>query len=150
MPVEVDAFLCTLSRASEPIQAAVSKLGGVPVFLRETNWPTCEHCGSDMDFLGQISLKSPVRSTSLYEMAYLFMCPGKFDKRGWLECETWDPNAGANAVLLQRDSGGLIVPRRTPTYPDYVLTFRPPQSPQPAWAASTRSTGKQFRRQASN
>ena len=82
-----------------------------------------------MDFLDQMSLKSPMRFSSLYEMAYLFMCPGKFDERGWLECRTWDPSAGANVVLLQWGSGDLIIPPRAPTYPDYLVTFNHTREP---------------------
>lgn len=114
MTALVDTYLCGINRASEPIKAAVTKLGGVPVFLGEANWPTCEHCGTEMDFLAQISLESPTCFSTRFEMAYVFMCPGKLDERGWLECRTWDPHAGANAVILQESSGSLTAPRRCP------------------------------------
>jgi hypothetical protein len=82
-----------------------------------------------MDFLAQTSLRTPIHFATQYEMAYMFMCPGKFDERGWLDCRTWDPNAGANAVILQNSSGSLTVPCRLPAYPDYVITLRHAREP---------------------
>jgi hypothetical protein len=82
-----------------------------------------------MDFLAQISLRTPIRFPTRYEMAYVFMCPGKFDERGWLECRTSEPHSGANAVILQKSSASLTVPGRLPAYPDYVVTLKHAREP---------------------
>jgi hypothetical protein len=122
MATDVDVLYCQIERASEPIQSAVTKIGGMPVFLEAANWPVCKHCRRDMGFLAQINLRSPILFATRYEMAYIFMCRGKFDDRGRLECETWDPYAGANAVLLQ---SGLVASMRAvcpPSFPDFVVT----------------------------
>lgn len=123
MALEIDAYLCTLSRSPSPIQNLALKIGGTPVFTHDQPWPVCKHCGVPMDFLAQIPLDSPLVFSSRYRMAYLFMCPGKFDSRGWLECMTWDPKSGANQVLLQGDTGSLVIPVRPPRYPDYAIIF---------------------------
>jgi len=56
-------------------------------------------------------------------MAHVFMCPGKFDKKGWLQCKTWNPHAGANAVIVQGNSNRVIVSDHVAEYPDYSVTL---------------------------
>lgn len=120
---ETDCFVATVARAAGPITTATFKLGGNPVFLSHLERPICKQCGQDMDFLAQIPLRSPLPFSTRYAIAYVFMCPGKFDTSGWLECETWRPFEGANAVSLQDDRGQRVVPQKFPRYPDYHTTL---------------------------
>ena len=82
-----------------------------------------------MDFIGQIRLDPPLRLSDRYQIAYIFICPGQYDERGWLECPTFLPFSGANAVLLQADSSLVLVPPTAARYPDYLMTFTPNQEP---------------------
>lgn len=118
----VDCFVATLARADGPIVTPVTKLGGCPVFVAEVVSPHCRHCGQAMDFIGQIRLDAPLPLSRRFQMAYVFMCPGQFDERGWLGCPTWESFSGANAVLLQADRGLALVPAAA-RYPDYGVTL---------------------------
>jgi hypothetical protein len=125
----VDAHICDLSRAPQPIQTPTLKVGGAPVLLDQIEWPVCRECGQPMDFLAQVPLNQPVAFSCSYTMAYVFMCPGKFDERGWLQCQTWDAFAGANKVVLQSGPGTAIVAGSTSTYPDYCVNIRHTKEP---------------------
>jgi hypothetical protein len=126
----VVAYLCKLSKASQPIRQPILKFGGQPVFLDETDWPTCKNCGNEMEFLAQISLQAPLRFSERYRMAYIFMCPGQFDGKRWLPCETWSAYGGANAVILQATSDRVIVPDHVPEYPDHIVDLEMVTEPQ--------------------
>ena len=82
----VETYRIKLTRSKDIINDPVTKFGGNPVFLCEADWPKCEMCSQEMDFLGQIRLDSPIEFSKKYQIAYIFMCPGKFDKRNWLIC----------------------------------------------------------------
>jgi hypothetical protein len=126
----IDAYLCKISRAPQPIREPVAKLGGTPVLYDKVIWPTCHFCGQKMDFLAQIPLRNPIEFSHKYDMAYIFMCPGHFDERGWLQCQTWEPYAGANAVILQEHSSWIALPDLTATYPDYAVVLERISEPQ--------------------
>lgn len=123
MPKTIDTYICHLTRAQQSIQSHIVKFGGNPVLMCPIEWPTCRHCGKRMTFLAQIPLLQPIRISSKYAMAYIFMCPGNFDKNGWLECETWLPFSGANEVILQEYSPSAILIDSVCEYPDYVVDF---------------------------
>jgi hypothetical protein len=76
-----------------------------------------------MDFLAQVPLQQPLHLSSRYSMAYIFMCPGRFDEKGWLTCKTWDPFSGANKVIIQELSGHTELISRPSEFPDYSVTL---------------------------
>ncbi len=119
----VDCFVATVARADGPILTPVTKLGGRPVFVAEAVTPHCRHCGQAMDFLGQFRLDAPLPLSWRFQMAYVFMCPGQLDERGWLVCPTWESFSGANRVLLQMDRGPALVPETDARYPDYRVAL---------------------------
>lgn len=94
-----------------------TKFGGYPnAPSKAFDWPKCQTCHGNMQFLGQIQ-------TSPDESLLLFMCqndPGM--------CDEWDPNLGANKVIpvstknlqpvLPPDGGETI----RPTHYGAVLT----------------------------
>lgn len=123
MTQSIEAYICKLSRALRPVQEPIVKFGGAPIFMQAIDWPTCRHCLQKMVFLAQIPLQQPIRFSNEYEMAYVFMCPGKFDNKGWLECHTWLPFSGANAVILQEHSDKGISSEIGSEYPDYALNL---------------------------
>lgn len=123
MTATVDACICNIRRASKPILQHEFKLGGSPVLYREIPWPICSSCGQEMDFLAQVPLQQPLHISDRYSMAYVFMCPGQFDERGWLTCETWDPFSGANKVIIQESIHDTVLLSRQSEYPDYSATL---------------------------
>lgn len=121
---KIDCFVGTVTRSITPIASAVFKLGGKPVFVSHVVEPKCERCGQNMDFIAQIPLKSPLKFSKRFAMAYLFMCPGKFDERVGLECETWEAFSGANAVILQEDHGRALIAEGPHRYVDYEVRLQ--------------------------
>ena len=130
MNSKVDSFVAVVTRSNQPIAAPILKLGGNPVFVSQIEQPNCRHCDQPMDFIGQIPLDAPLKFSRRFKMAYVFMCPGKFDGRGWLECETWRPFSGANAVLLQEEHGPAIIRNEELVrYSDYSIVLSPLHEP---------------------
>lgn len=123
MAKSTDTYICILSRTLQPIQAHTIKFGGTPILMSPIEWPICRHCAQKMTFLAQIPLQQPIRFSRKYAMAYVFMCPGKFDNRGWLECQTWLPFSGANKVVLQEYSPTTMSIDTISEYPDYAVNF---------------------------
>jgi hypothetical protein len=77
-----------------PIREPITKFGGQPVWLREPAWPLSRSTRNPMCFIAQIRLPASMQSGG-QQMAYIFMTDdGKVDN-------TWNPEAGENAVILQ-------------------------------------------------
>ncbi|MEW5868850.1 MAG: hypothetical protein AB1894_06205 [Chloroflexota bacterium] len=125
----VDSYVCKLARSLRPIQEHIIKFGGAPVFMRPVEWPLCQHSAQKMTFLAQIPLQQPIFFSRKYAMAYVFMCPGKYDHKGWLECKNWLPFSGANAVILQEHSDMIGAGEAASEYPDYSVNFE--YNPEP-------------------
>ena len=125
----IKSFLCYKKRSNKKIIEPIMKLGGVPVFYKEITWPKCSFCNQDLDFLAQITLDSPLPFSKRYSLAYIFMCPGKFDKQGRLKCPTWQPNSGANYVILQEKSLNIFPSIHDSKYPDYEIILKPIKEP---------------------
>ncbi len=79
-------------RANAPIEEPVTKFGGQPVWLGEAQWPLGAQSGEPMVFIAQIALDVLSFPGA---MAYLFMDDS--EEAG----DTWSPDAGGNAVVVQ-------------------------------------------------
>jgi len=66
------------------------RLGGLPSGLPPGSWPTCKQCGHFQTFLAQFALADD-------QTVLLFQCDSDAD------CETWAPEAGANASIVCRN-----------------------------------------------
>jgi hypothetical protein len=86
--------------AGGPVREPVTKIGGLPVWLDEPQWPISRSTGEPMQFLAQFALDGG-------RLAYLFMSED-------YETASSLPDAGDNALLIQ--PGGRV--------PDFV-TVRP-------------------------
>lgn len=79
--------------------SAQTVFGGLPSAPHgRLSWPSCEICGGNMQFLGQIHAEED-------ELLLLFMCqndPGC--------CEEWDANEGGNKVLVVGTQDLQLVP----------------------------------------
>ena len=120
---KVDAYICKHQRSPGPIINHEFKLGGHPILHHEEAWPACNNCGQEMDFLAQVPLQDPIQFSERYSMAYVFMCPGDFDERGWLTCETYNPLSGSNKVMVQKSTVQAIPIAHASDYPDYSVTL---------------------------
>ncbi|RYX84698.1 DUF1963 domain-containing protein [bacterium] len=89
-----------LKRSKTPIRELVTKFGGNPVWKGRPQWPIATRTGAKMQFIGQIAL-DPLGFEGA--MAYLFM-EGE-DGAG----DTWVPDGGANAVIIQPSDATLSV-----------------------------------------
>ncbi len=81
-----------------PISDAATKFGGQPVWVSEPQWPSSRETANPMRFLCQIRLDRALFPGTAAEMAYLFMTD---EDDGRFVDETFEPNGGENAVILQ-------------------------------------------------
>src|SRR4051812_27277543 len=81
--------------APEPIINLVTKFGGQPVWLDAPQWPISRATGQPMTFICQIVLTPDLFGMVFARMAYVFMT----DVDDIVE--TWDPDEGENAIILQ-------------------------------------------------
>jgi hypothetical protein len=86
-----------LSRASSPVKEPVTKFGGLPVWVDQPAWPSSRSTGKPMLFIGQIVIEPELFGVPEGRMAYLFMSGGEGG-------ETWSPDSGENAVIIQHSS----------------------------------------------
>lgn len=95
-------YTITYQPVQSPITEPVTKFGGQPVWLEDPCWPlSCEY-GTPMQFICQIVLTADLFGDIESRMAYLFMTD--WDGEGPFP-DTFDPQAGENAVILQ--PGGI-------------------------------------------
>lgn len=92
----------TFRPAASPVRDPVAKLGGQPVWLERPCWPWSSNPSVPMMFVGQF----PVPGDSL-RIAYLFITDDPD-----ATAETYDPESGENALLVQ--PGGRV--------PDFLAT----------------------------
>lgn len=124
----VPAVVGRARRAKHPIRMLVSKAGGDPVGIDAAEWPRCRHCDKPMAFLAQLDLHNPVRVSESFAFRYMFMCRGFRDERG---CPSWDPEEGANCVLLKStpDAASLCPCPGEHRFDDFELSLSERQEP---------------------
>lgn len=86
-----------LNVALEPIREPVTKFGGLPVWVEEPTWPRSAATGEQMLFIGQVVIARPLFPVETPCVAYLFITENP-------AVETWDPQSGENAVIIQSAS----------------------------------------------
>lgn len=94
----------TFIPSEKPITQPVTKFGGKPVWLTEPQWPLSAGSGNPMQFIAQIALDPEIFPGTAGKVAYLFMTSDDDEA-----AETWDPDSGDNAVIIQ-PNGILHVP----------------------------------------
>lgn len=116
----------------QPVEVAVTKIGGLPNFTALVNWPTCLWCGRTMEFWAQIRLDEPLLSGSLYTMAYLFACPSERNPRLRQDCKEWQAGVQRNhigQIILLQDDVSPFAPEGMATFPEYLLQFSRGEEP---------------------
>jgi hypothetical protein len=103
--------------AERPIRDCVTKFGGQPVWISESEWPVSKSTGEKMAFICQISLSEELFGTK--GMAYVFMTHNP-EVDG-----TWESDGGENAVVIQRgeQSGSETPEEQGPTLYKMVPKF---------------------------
>lgn len=86
----------TFTEHRKPIVELVTKFGGQPVWAQQPQWPISKSTGRPMRFVCQIAISEEVFGRIEPRMAYIFMT----DEHDFVE-ETWEPDGGENAVILQ-------------------------------------------------
>src|ERR1700722_13476413 len=131
MPFMPDRLNIEFIPAGKPTTEFVTKFGGQPCWIGIPEWPLGKTTGKPMTFVCQIDLTNSLFGDVKAKMAYLFMADDPTS-------ETWDPNAGDNAVIIQpgpnaartaaMETGPSIqqrVPVRKATWLDYLLGRSP-------------------------
>lgn len=116
----------------------VFKIGGLPAVREVLARPRCRECGREMQFIAQIPLRQPLTLARRFEMAYLFVCPGEYDSRGWLKCQTYVAGSGANAVLLRGGAAAPATAAAAATTGIWRAAFAPPADFPPHIAKARR------------
>lgn len=106
--------LLEFARAEAPIDRPVTKFGGLPVWLGEPQWPIGRESGQPMMFITQIALEVLGFPGA---MAYLFIDDSEDAD------ETWDPDAGANAVIVQPNGASPAVATETRTQGQSLVEY---------------------------
>ena len=96
----MNTHIIQFKRSRAPIREAVTKFGGAPVWVKHPQWPIATRTGAPMQFIAQIAL-DPFGFAGA--VAYLFM-EGE-NGAG----DTWEPEGGANAVIIQPSDALLPV-----------------------------------------
>ncbi|WP_124726397.1 hypothetical protein [Staphylospora marina] len=104
----------------------VDQFGGIPWGLPEDKWPTCSGCEAPMSLLAQFAHHSDRLDLGKDgRVLYVFICGD--------DCETWDPECGANKVLILDDAE--MKPGRTPLPPDLTPDHLLPECRITCWTA---------------
>jgi uncharacterized protein YwqG len=82
--------------AATPVCELVTKFGGQPNWVLEPQWPISRETGNPMRFICQVELDRKIFGDITGQMAYIFMT----DEEEFVD-ETWDPEGGENAVIIQ-------------------------------------------------
>ena len=90
--------------SQSPISKPITKFGGQPVWINRAQWPISKKTGKPMMFIGQIKLEPWLFGRIEGRMAYIFMTEDK--KR---DAQTWDPDSGENAIIIQPGSNRVKV-----------------------------------------
>jgi hypothetical protein len=125
-------YALTFSEVSFPIVDPVTKFGGQPVWLTEPQWPLSRMYNAPMQFIGQIRLYPELFGPLEAQMAYLFMTQYEGES---VFPETWDPEAGENAVILQPGTwtGPTLPLTEGPHLRKWVKEPTPPPAEGPSW-----------------
>ncbi len=106
------SYRLAFREAIRPDVNPVTRFGGQPAWLEEPITPLSRRTGKPMTFICQIAIPPEWHGTAPARMAYVFMTGGGFD---YDVVETWNPDDGETAVIVQR--GGAGHPAAEP-YPD--------------------------------
>ena len=87
--------------ANQPITTIKTKFGGQPVWLEEPQWPQNAQ-GKPLHFIGQVVIDPNLFPEAAGQVAYLFMSSEE-------DAQTWDPDSGDNAVIIQPGTPRLHV-----------------------------------------
>ena len=119
-----------LEGAGAPITERVTKFGGQPVWLDEPTWPLAPATETPMEFVAQVRLDPEVFGNQQETMAYLFVADAV-----WSE-DTWDPDSGESAVVIQPGEPPTVPTVDWPEGPTLHHLFNERGGPEPTPAES--------------
>lgn len=86
-----------------PITQPITKFGGQPVWIAEPQWPISRATGQPMRFICQIALDEWAFGSLAGRMAYVFLTEN--EEKSLFVDNTYDPDGGENAVVIQPGGG---------------------------------------------
>jgi hypothetical protein len=104
-------YTISYREVESPITDPVTKFGGQPVWVGDPCWPLSRDYGTPMQFVCQITLPADLFGDLEPRTAYPFLTD---DYEGGYLADTWDPDGGENALILQPGgiSDGPMLPLR--------------------------------------
>lgn len=110
-----------------PINAAVTKFGGQPVWIDQPAMPLSRRTGQPMTFIAQVLVPQSWHAGLGVRMAYIFMTGAGFDDKAM---ETWDPNDGETAVIVQQARAGVVLADSSGVYPQTLQRWSEDEGPR--------------------
>lgn len=114
--MSIPRFNIEFKKTSNPISGCITKFGGQPNWLEESEWPLSKSAKYPMRFICQISLDQ-LSLESPYDtgMIYLFMMDSEYAVNGKLfsAYDQCDPEGGENAVIIQPGGDNSLVETRS-------------------------------------
>ncbi len=92
----VKTYFISFVEVTAPLPGLVTKFGGQPTWLTGAAWPMSRATGEPLRFLCQIAVDPDLFGDLGGRMAYLFIADG-----ATFVDNTWDPEGGENAVIIQ-------------------------------------------------
>lgn len=125
----------TFHESQEPITELVTKFGGQPTWIEEPQWPLSRSLGVPMKFIGQVALDPDIFGAQGGGMAYLFLTDDMllFQSRNENMADTYDPEGGENAVIIQPGGNCPLQTQPLLTGPtvshEFAVELTPTESP---------------------
>src|SRR5258708_366812 len=92
----VQTYFISFVEVTAALPGLVTKFGGQPTWLTGAAWPMSRATGEPLRFLCQIAVDPDLFGDLGGRMAYLFIADG-----ATFVDNTWDPEGGENAVIIQ-------------------------------------------------
>lgn len=105
-------YTITLHEAPSPITETITKFGGQPIWVAEPQWPISRATGEPMRFICQIALDTELFGEPAGRLVYLFMT---------FVNNTYDPEGGENAVIIQPDGISDVATQPLLTGPTFTM-----------------------------
>jgi hypothetical protein len=105
-------YTISFDEAQATIAEPITKFGGQPVWIEQPQWPLSRQTGEPMRFIGQIALDTELFGEPAGRVAYLFISDGET-----FVDNTYDPEGGENAVIIQPGGGCEVTTQPLPAGP---------------------------------
>lgn len=88
-------------KASKRITKPITKFGGQPIGIKESQWPVSQGWDGKMMFVGQILIEKGMLGNDKDSIAYIFVTHPKSCEDDFFDPDVAEWNGGENAVIIQ-------------------------------------------------